>query len=216
MIDIQKFTVNPFQENCYVVSDESKECVIIDCGAFYKEERAAIINYIDGNNLLPRHLLCTHAHIDHCLGNNTIYDHYHLKPEVHAADEQLMNMLAQQSVMLMQYTLDYDMPPVGQYLSNTDIIAFGTHKLRIINTPGHTPGGVFYYCKEEGVVFSGDTLFRMSIGRTDFLYGDSNAIQKSLHTVLTTLPADTVVLCGHGPQTTIDEERRMNPYYMEH
>lgn len=215
MIDIQKFTVNPFQENCYVVSDESKECVIIDCGAFYKEERAAIINYIDGNNLVPRHLLCTHAHIDHCLGNNTIYDHYHLKPEVHAADEQLMNMLAQQSVMLMQYTLDYEMPPVGRYLSDTDIITFGTHKLRINNTPGHTPGGVFYYCKEEGVVFSGDTLFRMSIGRTDFLYGDSNAIQKSLHTVLTTLPSDTVVLCGHGPQTTIDEERRMNPYYME-
>lgn len=210
---IQRFTVNPFQENCYVVSDESKECVIIDCGAFYDEERTALTHYIDSNGLSPRHLLCTHAHIDHCTGNNTIYDRYGLKPEVHGDDEQLMNMLGQQSEMLMRHHLDYDMPPVGRYLCDSDIITFGSHRLSILHTPGHTPGGVMYFCEEENIVFSGDTLFRMSIGRTDFLMGNHADLQQSLRKVFTKLPPTATVLCGHGPQTNIGDEIAMNPYY---
>jgi len=214
-MQIQRFTVNPFQENCYVVSDESMECVIIDCGAFYDEERTALTQYIDSNGLVPRHLLCTHAHIDHCTGNNTIYDKYGLKPEVHGGDKQLMSMLAQQSVMLMQCRLDYEMPPVGRYLTEADVITFGNHRLSIIHTPGHTPGGVVYYCKEENTAFSGDTLFRMSIGRTDFIQGNAHDMQRSLRKLLTTLPQEATVYCGHGPQTTIGDELRMNPYYVK-
>lgn len=211
---IERFVVNPFQENCYVVSDDSKECVIIDCGAFFKEERSAIVDYIDKNGLKPQHLLCTHAHIDHCLGNNTIYEHYGLKPEVHGDDEQLIDMLPQQSELLMQYRLDYQMPPVGRYFTERDTIVFGKHKFSIIHTPGHTQGCVFFYCEEEKTAFSGDTLFRMSVGRTDLPTGNHQALMQSLHKVLTTLPHDTTVLCGHGPQTTIADELAMNPYYM--
>lgn len=213
MLNIKKFEVNPIQENCYVVSDDSKECVIIDCGAFYEEERAAITDYIAKNNLTPKHLICTHAHFDHCFGNNTIHEAYGLKPEVHADDDQLMEQLAGQVQMFMQYKLNYNMPPVGKYLRESDIIEFGNHKLSIIHTPGHTPGCVVYYCEEEKVAFSGDTLFRMSIGRTDLPGGDYHQLKQSLHKLFTTLPADTVVYPGHGPKTTVADEKAMNPYY---
>lgn len=213
MLNIKRFVVNPFQENCYIVSDDSKECVIIDCGAFYDSERKTIVDYITFNSLIPRRLICTHAHIDHCIGNNTIYEEFGLKPEFHGDDERLVDMLPQQSETLMQYTLDFDMPPVGKYLTGNDIITFGNHTLSIIHTPGHTPGGVVYYCKEENTAFSGDTLFRMSIGRTDFYLGDYHAMQRSLNDLLATLPDNTIVYCGHGPQTSIGEEKAMNPYY---
>jgi len=213
MLNIKKIVVNPFQENCYIVSDDSKECMIIDCGAFYDSERKTIVDYITFNSLIPRHLICTHAHIDHCIGNNTIYEEFGLKPEFHGDDERLVDMLPQQSETLMQYTLDFDMPPVGKYLTGNDTITFGNHTLSIIHTPGHTPGGVVYYCKEENTAFSGDTLFRMSIGRTDFYLGDYHAMQRSLNDLLATLPDNTIVYCGHGPQTSIGEEKAMNPYY---
>lgn len=211
MLNIQKFVCNMIQENCYVVSDETKECVIIDCGAFYEEERRAIVDYIRDNKLTPRHLIATHGHIDHNFGNNTIHEAFGLKPEVEADDEPLMQTLPQQAQMIAGVTLDYKMPPVGKYLKETDTIRFGTHSFTILHTPGHTPGCVVYYCKEEKVSFSGDTLFRGSIGRTDFPGGNSFLIIQSLR-MLAQLPDDTTVLPGHGEQTTIGYELRSNPY----
>lgn len=211
MLNIQKFVCNMIQENCYVVSDETKECIIIDCGAYYEEERKAIVDYIRDNQLKPRHLIATHGHIDHNFGNNTIYEAFGLKPEVEADDEPLMQTLPQQAEMIAGVTLNYTMPPVGKYLKETDTIGFGTHSFTILHTPGHTPGCVVYYCKEEKVAFSGDTLFRGSIGRTDFPGGNSFLIIQSLR-MLAQLPDDTTVLPGHGEQTTIGYELRSNPY----
>lgn len=211
MLNIQKFVCNMIQENCYVVNDETKECIIIDCGAYYEEERRAIVDYIRDNQLKPRHLIATHGHIDHNFGNNTIYEAFGLKPEVEADDEPLMQTLPQQAQMIAGVTLDYKMPPVGKYLKETDTIGFGTHTFTILHTPGHTPGCVVYYCKEEKVAFSGDTLFRGSIGRTDFPGGNSFLIIQSLR-MLAQLPDDTTVLPGHGEQTTIGYELRSNPY----
>ena len=211
MLNIQKFVCNMIQENCYVVSDETKECVIIDCGAYYEEERRAIVDYIREQELKPKHLLATHAHIDHNFGNNTIYETFGLKPEVEGADEKLMEKLPEQAQAIAGVTLDYKMPPVGRYLKETDQIDFGSHTLTILHTPGHTPGGVFYYCKEEKVAFSGDTLFRGSIGRTDFEGGNSFMIIQSLR-MIAQLPDDTTVLPGHGEPTTIGYELRSNPY----
>ena len=211
MLNIQKFVCNMIQENCYVVSDETKECVIIDCGAYYEEERRAIVDYIREQELKPKHLLATHAHIDHNFGNNTIYETFGLKPEVEGADEKLMEKLPEQAQTIAGVTLDYKMPPVGRYLKETDQIDFGSHTLTILHTPGHTPGGVFYYCKEEKVAFSGDTLFRGSIGRTDFEGGNSFMTIQSLR-MIAQLPDDTTVLPGHGEPTTIGYELRSNPY----
>lgn len=212
MITVKRFTCNVLAENCYVVSDESHEAVIIDCGVMYQEEGIAITQYIRDNGLHPVHLLCTHGHFDHCMGNGLIYREFGLKPEAHIGDQFLMETMQQQTTDILGVALPMEVPPVGRYFTDKDTITFGSHTLRILHTPGHTPGGVTYYCKEEGIAFSGDTLFRMSIGRTDFDGGSYEQIVHSLREVLAVLPPDTKVYPGHGPETTIADEIRYNPY----
>jgi glyoxylase-like metal-dependent hydrolase (beta-lactamase superfamily II) len=211
MLNIQKFVCNMIQENCYVVSDETKECIIVDCGAYYPEERKAIVQYIRDNQLTPKHLICTHGHIDHNFGNNTIYNEFGLKPEVHSGDSSLMEHLAEQSMSLAGIKLDYQMPSVGKYLSGDDVIKFGSHEFTVLETPGHSKGGVFYYCSKEDTAFSGDTLFHLSIGRTDFEGGSMFQIIQSLR-MISQLPDKTIILPGHGEQTTIGTELAGNPY----
>lgn len=211
MLNVKCFVCNMLQENCYVVSDETAEAVIIDCGAYYDSERRAVVAYIEDQHLRPRHLLCTHGHFDHCFGNDTIWRQYGLKPEVAAEDEWLMDIKQQVSAML---GTDYssDVPPVGRLLAGGDVITFGTHTLNALPTPGHTPGGLSFYCAEERVLFTGDTLFHQSVGRTDFERSSWQQLQDSLCNVIARLPADTTVYPGHGPGTTIGVELRMNPY----
>ena len=212
MITVKRFTCNMLAENCYVVSDMSHEAVIIDCGVMHQEEGTAITMYIRDNGLHPLHLLCTHGHFDHCMGNGLIYREFGLKPEAHTDDQFLMETMQQQTTDILGVALPMEVPPVGRYLTDSDIITFGSHTLRILHTPGHTPGGVTYYCKEEGIAFSGDTLFRMSIGRTDFDGGSYEQIVHSLQEVLAALPPDTKIYPGHGLETTIADEIRYNPY----
>lgn len=212
-MNIKRFNCNMLSENCYVASDDTQECVIIDCGAFYPEEGEAIVGYIRNNNLTPKRLLCTHGHFDHCMGNGYIYRAFGLKPEAHIGDEFLMEKMQRQTQDILGVNIDLDVPPTGPYLTEKDVIEFGTHRLQILHTPGHTPGGIIFYCEEEHIAFSGDTLFRMSIGRTDFERGSYELMLDSLHNVVAHLPADTIVYPGHGPQTTIAEELRYNPYF---
>lgn len=212
MLNIKKFVCNMFQENCYIVNDETKECVIIDCGALYEEEKSAIKNYIKTNELVPKHLLCTHGHIDHNLGNKMIYDEFGLKAEVFIADEPLMDKLEEQAAALMGLNIEDVMPPVDCFTEDKKNIEFGTHEFEVLNTPGHTPGSVFFYCKAENIAFSGDTLFKCSIGRTDFEFGDYDAIIKSLEMVSRVLPHNTEIYSGHGPSTNIKDEIMYNPF----
>ena len=216
MLQIKRFVCNPFQENCYVVSDETREAVIIDCGAFYEEERCAVVDYIVNNMLKPCHLLETHAHIDHNFGNDTISNEFGLKPELHMKDAYLQETLKQQAVAFANISIRYDMPPVGKLLMENNDIKFGTHLFRVLSTPGHTPGSVFYYCEEENVAFSGDTLFNMSIGRTDLESGSYNDIMNSLRRIQEQLPDETTILPGHGAQTTMEKEKQWNPYLNRH
>ena len=210
--NIKTFVVNPLQENCYVVSDETKEAVIIDCGAFFEEERHAIVNYIRGNELKPVHLLCTHAHFDHVFGVDTIYQAFGLKPEMHSEDKFLYDAASEQAAQMMGIENSIQMPPTNSFLNDGDIIRFGNHQLQVLHAPGHSPGGVLFYCKEEKTLFSGDTLFRMSVGRTDLPGGSWEQLINSMANVVAKLPADTIVYTGHGPKTCIGDEMRMNPY----
>jgi len=214
MIAVKRFTCNMLAENCYVVSDDTHEAVIIDCGALYQEENEAICSYIKTEGLTPKHLLCTHAHFDHCIGNGFIYKEFGLKPEVHREDQFLMEKMKAQTREILGIELPIDVPPVGAYFTEKDCIAFGSHQLQILHTPGHTPGGVVFYCQEESIAFSGDTLFRMSIGRTDFERGSYEALIHALKDVLAQLPGDTKIFPGHGPATTMAEEIKYNPYFM--
>ncbi|MBQ8711681.1 MAG: MBL fold metallo-hydrolase [Prevotella sp.] len=210
MITVKRFECNMLQENCYIVSDETREAVIIDCGALYNEERQAIVNYINDQQLKPVRLLATHGHFDHNFGNDTIWTAYGLKPEVAEEDLPLMDLKKQ---MLQMTGTDYqqDVPPVGRLLTKDDVINFGKHSLTVLPTPGHTRGSVTFYCQAEHVAFTGDTLFRMSIGRTDFEGGSWTDMMQSLRQ-LALLPAETCVYCGHGEPTTIGDEVRYNPY----
>ena len=212
MITVKTFCFNLLQENTYVVSDDTQECVIIDCGAYYQEERDALVNYINDNHLKPTHLLCTHGHFDHNFGINTVYETWGLKPEIASDDDWLISDLSGQFLAMAGVKLKWTYPEPGHYFDNNEVIRFGNHQLQILRTPGHTPGGVTFYCAEEGIAFTGDTLFRMSIGRTDFERGSYADILDSLKNVIAQLPADTKVYCGHGPQTTIGDELSYNPY----
>ena len=190
-MEIKRFVCNMIRENTYVVSDDTREAVIIDCGAYYEEERKAIKQYIDDNKLQPKHLIATHGH---------------------EADEDFMNRLPEQARQLFEMELsDDDFAPVGRYLMPADTISFGHTTFKIIETPGHSPGGLCFYSEADKTLFTGDTLFRGSIGRSDFDGGSMFLIIQSLR-VLSQLPDDTIVLPGHGERTTIGYEVATNPY----
>ena len=212
MLRIEHFVCNMIQENTYVASDETGECIIIDCGAFYESEKKALSEYIVHNHLIPKRLIATHGHIDHHLGDRYAYDTWGVRPEVHAADEGLMNQLPQQAKAICHLDLSKeDFAPVGSFFSGDALISFGNHTFSVIETPGHSPGSVFFYCAEENVAFSGDTLFRGSVGRTDFTGGSMFMLIQSLRRI-SQLADDTVIMPGHGMQTTIGLEETSNPY----
>lgn len=210
MMKIQHFVCNMLQENCYVVSDESLEAVVIDCGALYDAERQAIANYITEQGLRLKNVLCTHAHFDHCFGNAALWRRFGVKPSLPRLDERFAD-LDQQMRQMMGTGYEEEQAPLGPSYDEHDTFTFGTHQLTVLATPGHSPGSCCLYCQAEGVLFSGDTLFCQSIGRTDFEGGSWSDMMLSLNK-LKQLPADTVVLPGHGPQTTIGRELATNPY----
>lgn len=212
MITIKKIVMNPLQENTYIVSDETKECVIIDCGAFSDIEIQAVVQYLENNNLTVKHLLCTHAHFDHVMGNRMLCQKLKIKPEYSQRDHDLMGHTPANIAMFLGVQPFEEMPAPERFIDANTIIHFGTHSFQVLETPGHSHGSLTFYCKEENTAFTGDTLFRMSIGRTDFPESSYEEMMHSLHEVLAKLPEDTICYPGHGPSTTISCELRTNPF----
>ena len=209
---IKTFPFNLLQENTYVVSDETRDCVIIDCGAYYDDERKAITDYISSQGLKPCRLLATHGHWDHNLGIDTIYQTYSLQVEAAKEDEFIITDIPRNFQSIIGAPLRREYPPVGRFFAPNEVIRFGNHSLQVLKTPGHSPGSVVFYCAEEHTAFTGDTLFRMSVGRTDFEGGSYEDLMNSLANVLAKLPDETTILPGHGPQSTIGYEKKYNPY----
>lgn len=212
MLTIKTFPFNLLQENTYVVSDETRDCVIIDCGAYYDDERKAITDYISTQGLKPCRLLATHGHWDHNLGIDTIYQTYGLQVEAAKEDEFIITDIPRNFQSIIGAPLRREYPPVGRFFAPNEVIRFGNHSLQVLKTPGHSPGSVVFYCAEEHTAFTGDTLFRMSVGRTDFEGGSYEDLMNSLANVLAKLPDETTILPGHGPQSTIGYEKKYNPY----
>lgn len=214
MLNIKIFEVNPLGVNCYVVSDDTKEAVIIDCGCFHPDEWSEIKSFIDKEGLNVRHLLNTHLHFDHIMGIPMVFNDLGLSPEANKNDLYIYNKVEEQIKQVVGADIPHiEMPPLGLELRDGDEIEFGDHKFTVIQTPGHTPGGICFYCKEEEVLFTGDTLFRMSVGRTDLPGGNYKDLQQSIIERLATLPPTTIAYPGHGPSTTIEEEAKYNPYF---
>lgn len=211
MLRIQTFEVNPLHENCYVINDETKECVIIDCGALTEAEQNTVITYIREEGLKPVHNLGTHGHLDHHFGDAAILSAFNLQPEVAEGDKVLMQHPREAALQMLGMDLNIDLPVGNLKLTENEEVKFGSHTFKIIRTPGHSPGSVSFYCAEENVLFTGDTLFKGSIGRTDFPGGSMFQIISSLRE-LAQLPDKTIVYPGHGPQTSIGFELAHNPY----
>ena len=195
MLKIETFVVNMIQENCYIVSDETHETVIIDCGAFYDNDKERIKAYIEKNKLVPVHSIFTHGHFDHIIGSKFLFDTYGIKPEISAKDTDLYYDCEKQLNDFVGLNINLQLPNINKIIDDKYKIKFGTHTLSVISTPGHTPGGVSFYCKEENVLFSGDSLFYCSVGRTDLPGGDGNVLIEMLkQNILTPYSRGTVVL----------------------
>ena len=211
MVQVQKFMVNTFEECTHIIWDETRDAVIIDCGVYKPGERERFIRFIEEHGLHPVRLLLTHAHHDHIYGNDLISDRYGLLPEVHKDDEWIMRDHLTIRIAQIYKKYPYDIPMPEHYLTDGELIPFGNHELRVIHTPGHSPGSVFFYCKEAGVAFSGDTLYDDDIGSSNLAGGDYEQLMNSIDHVLQLLPDETVIYPGHGAKSTLAKIKAHNP-----
>lgn len=201
-----------FPVNCYVLSDETGEAVVIDPGCFYPEEKETLKTYLSTNGLTLKHVLNTHLHLDHIFGNPYLFQVYGLRPEGGQQDE---FWLKQASAMARSYGFLYEeeQPDLGKYVCDGDVITFGHTKLQAIHVPGHSPGSMVYYCEEDSCLFCGDVLFYGSIGRADLKGGNFDELREGICSRLFVLPPDTKVYPGHGPATSIGYEKQNNPFF---
>lgn len=211
MSQVQCFTFGPFQENTYVLYDGSKECVIIDPGCYSAREEQILLSWINDNKLVPKHLINTHAHIDHILGNAFVCKTFSLKPMLHAKELVILQEMSPRAAIM--YGMNYTPSPDPEaFIEEGDVISFGQSQLNVLFTPGHAPGHVVLVNKNDGYVVNGDVLFQGSVGRTDLPYCNYNDLENSILTKLYTLPDNYVVYTGHGNPTKIGIEKRTNPF----
>ncbi|MBS3806406.1 MAG: MBL fold metallo-hydrolase [Bacteroidales bacterium] len=209
MIDIQTFVFNPFQENTYLVSDSSLKCIVIDPGCHFEAERQQLVSYINNKQLQPQVIVHTHGHIDHVMGINFLKEYYHIQAIMHPAD---LKVLRSSKDFAGMVGLEIDQPSdPEQHTGDNETLEFGESRFQILHVPGHSPGSIALYNHQEGIVFSGDVLFRRGMGRTDLMGGNYNTLVESIQNKLFTLPDETIVYPGHGETTTIGEEKRQNP-----
>lgn len=210
MINLKKFTFNPYQENTYVLFDETRECVIIDPGMYDSGEQNQLVNFIKEKNLKPTHLLNTHCHIDHVLGNKFVFDQWGLKPQFHQGELYVLHAVASYAPQMgMHYELS---PEPDTFLPETGTVNFGNSTLDLVFAPGHSPAHLCFYAKEENFLIGGDVLFYQSIGRTDLPGGNHQQLINSIKETVFLLPDDCQVFPGHGPSTTIGFEKVNNPF----
>ena len=213
-MNVAKFVFNPLMENTYLVWDDTKECIIIDAGNSSPFENEQLSKYITEQELKPVMAVNTHGHFDHIMGVNYLKQRYGVKFTLSSKDEYL-RATAQQSCAMFGIAAVVDVPSIDIDLDAVESISFGNTTLKVIKTPGHTPGGVCLLHEQEGQLFTGDTLFRESIGRSDLPGGDYNALMRSILNNIIPLGDTIVVHPGHSDKTTIGHESLYNPFVTE-
>ena len=213
MISIKIFCFGPFEENTYVLYDETKECVVIDPGCYNNKEQQELFSFIQYNKLELVKLLNTHCHVDHVFGNKFIHDKYGLLPIIHRSD---LNVLHSLLTVANLYGLNAEASPEPiEFINEGMQIKFGSTVLDIVFTPGHSPGSVCFINHPQKIVMGGDVLFYGSIGRTDLPGGDHETLLNSIRTKLFVLGDDYKVYPGHGQETIIGFEKKNNPFLNE-
>ncbi len=210
MIQLQGFVFNPFEENTYILFDDTKECVIIDPGCSNDSERKELIDFIKDENLKPVKLLNTHCHIDHILGNAFVSKKYNIGLEIHKNDLPTLHSLPQVSHLYGLHA-EQSVEPVI-FLNEGDKILFGNSSLDVLFTPGHSPGSICFVSPTDKLIIGGDVLFSGSIGRSDLPGGNHETLLNSIRTKLFSLDNDFIVFSGHGSETTIGIEKESNPF----
>lgn len=210
MLKIKSFEFSSIQENTYIVYNEFNECIIIDPGCYFDAEKDELVAFVTNNHLTPKMLINTHCHLDHVFGNKLISEKYNLTLQLHENEKAVLAFAPASGLM-------YDMPfdnYTGDFilLNEGDFIKLGDDELKVLLTPGHSPGSLSFYAAKDKFVISGDALFKNSVGRSDLPGGNHAQLIRSIKENLLSLPEDTVVCSGHGPQTTIGEEKLNNPY----
>lgn len=210
MINIQSFTFNPVQENTYVLYNNKDACCIIDPGCYFSNEQKKLQDFIDQKNCAPKYLLNTHCHLDHVFGNKFIFDTYGLTLRLHPKEKPVLDYAPASGLNWGMPFENYQGELV--FLEEGDLVKLGEDELEVLLTPGHSPGSICFYCKEQQFLIGGDVLFRQSIGRTDLPGGDPETLIRSIRTKLFVLPDEVIVYPGHGEPTTIGFERINNPF----
>ena len=210
MLTIQSFTFNPFQENTYIIFNENKEAIIIDPGMYAEEEFDIFFAFLTQNSLRPTLLLNTHTHLDHVFGNAAVLRKYPIPFGFHIKDKPVFDAASSAGAM---YGMVFEKSPEPTlYLEETEEILLGDESFKVLLTPGHSPGSVCFYHKNQDFLISGDVLFHLSIGHSDFPGGNYDTLMNSIHSTLMALPDQTKVYSGHGPHTHIGFERMNNPF----
>lgn len=214
MFTVSKFVFNPFQVNNYIVWDSvSKEAVVIDPGCSNPSEENELARFIDENDINPKYMILTHAHIDHILGCKFVKEKYPVEFYMPEKDMPLFQNADRQAAA---FGLTINQPPMpDKYLNENLEIDFGNQKIQFLFTPGHSPGEYCLYFENEKICFTGDVLFKGSIGRTDLWGGNFDVLMKSIKHKILTLPNDTLLYPGHGGSTTVKDERGNNPFLSE-
>lgn len=213
MFHYKCFVVNPIEENCYIIWDDiSNEGAIVDCGAWTKGEQKRISSFVSEKNITLKYSLQTHMHFDHCLGLGFIQKDYNLTPMCHPSDIAVYQAAPDMVLKWFRVDISNALPEVNPNISEKLSLQLGDNFIQVLHTPGHTPGGVCYYIPQGRMILTGDTIFRMGIGRTDLPGGNYQEELESIRHKIFLLPHDTIILPGHGPNSTIGEEINANPY----
>lgn len=211
MIHVASFAFNPFQENTYILYDETKECIIIDPGCYTSNEQKRLEAFIAKEELKPVRLINTHCHLDHICGNAFVSQKYGLDLEAHEGEQVVLDASLDHGKM---YGFVFEPSPnIMHTIQEGDEIKFGHSTLKTLFTPGHSPASISLYCEQDKFVIAGDVLFFMSIGRTDLPGGNHDLLLQSIREKLFTLPDETIVYNGHGQKTQIAFEKLNNPFF---
>lgn len=209
---IKQFQFNDISVNTYIVWDsQTLDAVIIDPGCYYPQEEQALKQFVEDNKLSINHILNTHLHFDHIFGNNFAEETFGVAAKAHNADMPWLLQIGRRLALFgLQYNKSVNPIKPENFLQEGDVIRFGRHTFQILHIPGHSPGSLVYYCKEENTLFCGDVLFKGSLGRYDFADSNGTALVQGIRQKLFTLPDNTIVYSGHGPSTTIGTEKVYN------